>query len=90
MDGEPVTWAVKVEPETVFSYWPEKTANDGSSANLQAALMTDSKREEEARRWTVCEVFSLNPLASEAILGPRTARRFSSWSTKQHKVANQG
>lgn len=63
MDGEPVTWAVEVGPKTIFSYWPGKTADDGSSANLQAALMNEGKTEEEARRRTTCEVFSPDPLA---------------------------
>lgn len=63
MDGEPVTWAVEVGPKTIFSYWPAKTADDGSSANLQAALMNAGKTEEEARRRTTCEVFSPDPLA---------------------------
>lgn len=63
MDGEPVTWAVEVEPKTIFSYWPAKTADDGASANLQAALMTAGRTEGEARRRTTCEVFSPDPLA---------------------------
>ena len=63
MDGEPATWAVEVGPKTIFSYWPGKTAGDGSSANLQAALMTAGKTEEEARRRTTCEIFSPDPLA---------------------------
>lgn len=63
MSGEPVTWTVDVRPQTIFSYWPEKTASNGSSANLQAALMEAGKTETEARRRTTCEVFSLDPLA---------------------------
>ena len=61
MDGEPATWAV--EPKTNFSYWPAKTADDGSSANFQAALMNAGKTEGEARHRTTCEVFSPDPLA---------------------------
>ena len=60
--GEPATWTVDVEPKTIFSYWPNKTAN-GTSANLQAALMEAGKTEEEARRRTTCEVFSPDPVA---------------------------
>jgi len=63
MSGEPVTWTVDVTPQTIFSYWPEKTAPNGSSADLQAALMEAGKTEAEARRRTTCEVFSLDPLA---------------------------
>ena len=63
MDGEPVTWTVDVEPKTIFSYWPNKTSDDGSSADLQAALMDAGKTEQEARRRTTCEVFSDGDLA---------------------------
>ena len=63
MEGEPVTWTVDVEPKTIFSYWPNKTADDGSSADLQAALMDAGKTEQEARRRTTCEVFSDGDLA---------------------------
>ena len=62
MSGEPASWTVNVAPKTIFSYWPNKTAN-GTSANLQAALMEAGKTEEEARRRTTCEVFSPDPLA---------------------------
>ena len=61
--GEPVTWTVDVAPKTIFSYWPNKMADDGTSANLQAALMDAGKTEGEARRRTTCEVFSQDPLA---------------------------
>ena len=61
--GEPVTWNVLVPPKTIFSYWPNKTADDGSSADLQAALMDAGKTEQEARRRTTCEVFSDGDLA---------------------------
>lgn len=62
MSGEPASWTVNVAPKTIFSYWPTKTV-DGTSANLQAALMEAGKTEEEARRRTTCEVFSPDPLA---------------------------
>lgn len=61
--GEPVTWTVDMEPKTIFSYWPNKTADDGSSADLQAALMDAGKTEEEALRRTTCEVSSVGNLA---------------------------
>ena len=59
--GEPASWTVNVAPKTIFSYWPNKMAN-GTSANLQAALMEAGKTEDEARRRTTCEVFSSDPL----------------------------
>ena len=62
MSGEPASWTVNVAPKTIFSYWPTKTV-DGTSANLQAALMEAGKKEEEARRRTTCEVFSPDRLA---------------------------
>ena len=62
MSGEPASWTVNVAPKTIFSYWPNKMAN-GTSANLQAALMEAGKTEDEARRRTTCEVFSPDPLA---------------------------
>ena len=60
--GEPVTWPVTVAPKTIFSYWPNKTAPDGTAADLQAALIAAGKPEDEARRRTTCEVFSADPL----------------------------
>ena len=60
--GEPVTWPVEVAPKTIFSYWPNKTATDGTAADLQAALIAAGKPVEEARRRTACEVFSPDPL----------------------------
>lgn len=62
MSGEPASWTVNVAPKTIFSYWPTKTV-DGTSANLQAALMAAGKTEDEARCRTTCEVFSPDPLA---------------------------
>ena len=50
-------------PEDHPFYWPNKMADDGTSANLQAALMDAGKTEGEARRRTTCEVFSQDPLA---------------------------
>lgn len=63
MEGEPVTWTVDVEPKTIFSYWPNKTADEGTPADLQAALIAAGKTEAEARRRTTCEVFSDGDLA---------------------------
>ena len=56
--GEPVAWPVEVGPKTIFSYWPNKIAPDGTAADLQAALIAAGKPEDEARRRTTCEVFS--------------------------------
>lgn len=61
--GDPVSWIVDVAPKTIFSYWPGKTAPDGTSDNLQAALMNEGKTAEEARRRTTCEVSSPDPVA---------------------------
>ena len=63
MQGEPVAWTVDVASKTIFSYWPDKTAPDGTSANLEAVLIDAGKTREEARRRTTCEVFSLDPIA---------------------------
>ena len=60
--GKPVTWPVEVAPKTIFSYWPNKTAPDGTAADLQATLIAAGKPEDEARRRTTCEVFSPDPL----------------------------
>ena len=62
-EGDPVSWTVDVAPKTIFSYWPGRTASDGTSDNLQAALTTTGKTEEEARRRTTCEVSSPDPVA---------------------------
>ena len=62
-EGEPVTWDVAVPRETGFSYWPGRTADDGSYGDLQAAFMDAGKTEEEARRRTTCTVYSTNPIA---------------------------
>ena len=62
-ESDPVSWTVDVAPKTIFSYWPGKTAPDGTSDNLQAALMNEGKTEEEARRRTTCEVSSSDPVA---------------------------
>ena len=61
-EGDPVSWTVDVAPKTIFSYWPGKTTPDGTSDNLQAALMNEGKTEEEARRRTMCEVSSPDPV----------------------------
>ena len=60
--GEPVAWPVTVAAKTIFTYWPNKTAPDGTAADLHAALVAAGKPEEEARRRTTCEVFSPDPL----------------------------
>ena len=62
-EGNPVSWTVDVAPKTIFSYWPGKTTSDGTSDNLQAALIATGKTEEEARRRTTCEVSSPDPAA---------------------------
>ena len=61
-EGNPVSWTVEVAPKTIFSYWPGRTASDGTSDNLQAALIATGKTE-EARRRTTCEVSSPDPVA---------------------------
>ena len=63
MSGDPVTWSVTVTPKTIFSYWPNKTADNGTAADLEATLIAQGKTEEEARRRTTCEVFSPDPVA---------------------------
>ena len=57
-----VAWDVPVEPETIFSYWPGRTASDGIPGNLAAALVAAGKTEAEARRRTTCQVFSADPV----------------------------
>ena len=61
-DGPSVAWDVDVAPETIFSYWPGRTAADGTSANLAAALVAAGKTEAEAQRRTTCQVFSADPV----------------------------
>ena len=61
-DGAPVAWGVEVAPETLFSYWPGRTAPDGTSDNLTAALVAAGKTEAEAQRRTTCQVFSTDPV----------------------------
>ena len=63
MEGKSVSWTVEVDQYRIFSYWPAKTESDGTSANLQAALMEAGKMEDEARRRTTCEVFSDDEIA---------------------------
>ena len=60
MAGESVTWDVSVPSKTISAYWPSKTAVDGSSASLRAALITAGKSEEEANRRITCEVESIS------------------------------
>ena len=59
-DGAPVAWDVDVAPETIVSYWPGRTAADGTPDNLVAALVAAGKA--EARRRTTCQVFSADPM----------------------------
>ena len=61
-DGASVAWDVDVAPETIFSYWPGRTAADGTSDNLAAALVAAGKTEAEAQRRTTCQVFSTDPV----------------------------
>ena len=61
-DGPSVGWDVAVAPERIMSYWPGRTASDGTSDNLAAALVTAGKTEAEARRRTTCQVFSADPV----------------------------
>ena len=61
-DGAPVAWDVAVAPETIFTYWPNRTAADGTRADFEAALIAAGKEEAEARRRTTCQVFSTDPV----------------------------
>ena len=74
-EGDPVSWIVDVAPKTIFSYWPGRTAPDGTSDNLQAALIATGKTEEETRRRTTCEVSSPDPVAVRGY--PGSARESS-------------
>ena len=62
-EGGPVSWTVDVTPKTIFSYWPGRIASDGTSDDLQAALIAAGKTEEETQRRTTCEVSSSDPVA---------------------------
>lgn len=44
-------------PETLFSYWPGRTA-----ADFEAALIAAGKTPAVARRRTTCQVFSTDPV----------------------------
>ena len=61
-DGAPVAWDVAVAPETIFTYWPDRTAADGTRADFEAALIAAGRAEAEARRQTTCQVFSTDPV----------------------------
>ncbi len=61
-DGAPVAWDVAVAPETIFTYWPNRTAADGTRADFEAALIAAGKEEAQARRRTTCQVFSTDPV----------------------------
>ena len=59
----PVTWSVDVAPETIFAYWPGRTASDGTADDFEAALVAAGKTAAEARRRTTCQVFSADPVS---------------------------
>ena len=61
-DGAPVAWDVAVAPETIFTYWLDRTAADRTRADFEAALIAAGKGEAEARRRTTCQVFSTDPV----------------------------
>ena len=61
-EGASVAWGVEVAPETIFSYWPGRTAPDGTSDNLAAALIAAGKTDADARQRTTCQVFSTDPV----------------------------
>ena len=61
-DGPSVGWDVAVAPETIMSYWPGRTAADGTSDNLAVALVAAGKTEAEAQRRMTCQVFSADPV----------------------------
>ena len=65
-DGAPVAWDVEVAPETIVSYWPGRTAADGTSADFAAALVAAGRPEAEAGQRTTCRVFSPDPLEVRA------------------------
>ena len=62
----PVAWRVDVAPETLFTYWPDRTASDGTPADFKAALVEAGKTAAEARRPTTCQVFSPDPVDARA------------------------
>ena len=62
----PVTWSVDVTPETIFAYWPGRTAADGTPGDFEAALVEAGKTAAEARRRTTCQVFSPDPVDARA------------------------
>ena len=59
----PVAWSVDVTPETIFAYWPGRTAADGTPGDFEAALVEAGKTAAEARRRTTCQVFSADPVS---------------------------
>ena len=61
-----VAWSVNVAPETIVSYWPGRTATDGTPADFEAALVAAGKTAAEARRRTTCRVFSPDPVDARA------------------------
>ena len=61
-----VGWSVDVAPETIVSYWPGRTAADGTPDDFEAALVAAGKTAAEARRRTTCRVFSPDPVDARA------------------------
>ena len=64
--GDPVTWNVEVEPNRIFTYWPNKTDGSGRVADLEAALVDAGLTSTEARRRTTCTVRSDDPVEARA------------------------
>ncbi len=66
--GAPVTWKVDWAPGQIFAYWPGKTdPDDGSEADLEAALVFDAGLSPEAaRRRTTCVIRSNDPVEARA------------------------
>ncbi len=65
--GDPVTWDVVWGPGQIFTYWPGKTdPEDGSKADLEAALVDATLSPEAARRRTTCVIRSDDPVEARA------------------------
>lgn len=52
--------------KTSFTYWPNKTASDGTNVGFQDALRAAGNPEEDARRQTACEVLISDPTAGRS------------------------
>ena len=59
----PVGWSVDVAPETLFTYWPDRTTADGTPDDFEAALVAAGRTAAEARRRTTCQIFSADPVS---------------------------